>query len=73
MTFLFILNFIIKKLIMNSRMQDSNWSFSDEDMEKLYPDLTSKQRSEAAHNLSEYFQVVARIFHRLQEDGMWMK
>jgi DNA-binding TFAR19-related protein (PDSD5 family) len=54
---------------MKQRMGDLPWNFSEEDMAKLYPELSLEERAEAAENLSRYFQVVGKIHDRLDDEG----
>ena len=37
-------------------MGDRDWDLTEDDMEKLYPELDPEQRAEAAGNMSQVFQ-----------------
>lgn len=50
-------------------MGDQEWNLSEDDIEKLYPELDPEQRAEAAENLSRYFKVIGKIYDRLDDEG----
>lgn len=54
---------------MKKRMSDLEWSFREEDMKKLYPELTEEEQVEAAESLSQYFRIVGKIYDRLEDEG----
>ena len=43
--------------------------FTEEDMASIFPDLPAEDREGAAHYLTEYLRVVARIYDRMQQEG----
>ncbi len=50
-------------------MRDLRWNLTEDDMEKLYPELDPEQRAEAADNLSRYFKVIGKIYDHLEDEG----
>lgn len=50
-------------------MGDIPWNLSEDDMAKLYPELKTEDRAEAAESLSRYFKVKGKIYDHLGDEG----